>query len=134
MIFEYLNTSIRFLDAITLLSIHFLGNYLFQNSWQASNKSVSIRALSSHVANYCLTMLLLLSCIYYDQGPLRIITFVAITFPIHWIQDFITSRIGYRLKIKAIRTKNWKPFYLNRGFDHLLHYIQLFTTFYFIFK
>lgn len=131
---QLLNSQIRLFDVITLISLHFIGNFLFQNSWQTTNKSFNIRALSSHVSNYCLTLLIIMSIIYTHYGYDKIILFILITFIIHWIQDFITSRIGYRLKLTAQRTRNWRNYYLHRGFDQLLHYIQLFLTFYFIFK
>ena len=131
---QLLNSQIRLFDVITLISLHFIGNFLFQNSWQTTNKSFNIRALSSHVSNYCLTLLILMSIIYMHYGYDKIVLFILITFIIHWIQDFITSRIGYRLKLTAQRTRNWRCYYLHRGLDQLLHYLQLFLTFYFIFK
>lgn len=131
---QLLNSQIRLFDVITLISLHFIGNFLFQNSWQTTNKSFNIRALSSHVSNYCLTLLILMSIIYMHYGYDKIVLFILITFIIHWIQDFITSRIGYRLKLTAQRTRNWRYYYLHRGLDQLLHYLQLFLTFYFIFK
>lgn len=70
---------------ISLLGLHFLGDFLLQSDWMALNKSKSWLALYLHVLVYSLCFL-----------PFGM-AFVGITFLLHFLTDAITSRITSRL-------------------------------------
>jgi len=105
-----------------ILFIHWVADFVFQTDWQAKNKSSNSEALLNHTFIY--------SCIWL---PFSIINFgkfgglfVLITFVIHTIQDYFTSRLN---------TKLWKEnkvhyFFVSIGFDQFLHFAQLLLTFY----
>jgi hypothetical protein len=52
--------------------------------------------------------------------------FVLITFIAHTITDYFTSRLNSKLWQQG-KVHN---FFISVGFDQVLHYIQLFTTYY----
>lgn len=128
--------------------MHFLADFYLQTDEQAVNKSKSIKYLLSHTFIYsvfmCLTMMLMLD-------PLKALLFGLITFILHTLTDFITSRVNkyllpkevsYSLKLYKEKEninfthfpegRNYHNFFLGIGFDQMLHYFQLFLTFYFL--
>jgi hypothetical protein len=52
--------------------------------------------------------------------------FWLITFVCHTITDYFTSRLNSRLWAKG----DVHNFFVSIGFDQVLHYVQLFTTYY----
>lgn len=110
----------------SILSIHFLADFVFQTNWQASNKSKSNLALTLHITTYSLTWFLA-SIVYglYNTNLEIILYFAPITFICHWITDYITSRI---VKYFFENKDNHNGFVII-GIDQLLHYGQLFLTF-----
>lgn len=112
-----------------VLFSHFIGDFVLQTDWQAKNKSTNNKALISHTLTYTLVWLVLGLCFYWDN-LYSVLLFCLITFLAHTLTDYITSRIN---------TKLWKKgdvhnFFVSVGFDQVLHYIQLFLTFYFLLK
>src|SRR3990167_1647011 len=70
---------------LSLLTTHFLADFVFQSNWMAINKTKRLDALSLHVLIYSLCFLWL--------GWL----FTGITFLTHFVTDFVTSRWTSRL-------------------------------------
>ena len=62
----------------------------------------------------------------------KLFLFIPITFVCHWLTDYFTSKVNTGLAIEAKRTTKWHDFFVNVGFDQLLHYIQLFLTYYYL--
>jgi uncharacterized membrane protein YjjP (DUF1212 family) len=88
----------------------------------AVNKSKSNYWLTAHVAVYSVWMIPLG---YYLLGDsIRVIMFDWINFSLHWIIDFITSRINSKLWAAG----QTHYFFVSVGFDQLLHYACLFGT------
>ena len=54
--------------------------------------------------------------------------FVVITLIIHTLTDYFTSRLNSRLWAKG----DVHNFFVSVGFDQVLHYVQLFLTYYFL--
>lgn len=118
-----------------LLAIHFIGDFVLQTHWQASNKSTNWKALSLHVASYtaCLFLLtpfLVAAAGYKPTGdPLtKYAIFAAVNGAIHWGTDYVTSRIT-KILWDAKEVHN---FFVVIGLDQLLHQAALFLTLFWI--
>ena len=105
-----------------ILLIHFLADFGLQTHDQATGKSTSTKWLTYHVGVYSIIWLLA-SWVYYDNFA-QAITFATITFILHWITDFLTSRIGKPFWDK----QDFHNGFVVVGFDQVLHYIQLVGT------
>lgn len=115
-----------------IIAIHFFADFVCQTDWQAQNKSKNNKALLSHTLSY--------SSIWLSFGvmyvlfnldtyiPWTLSKFVFITFVAHTLTDYVTSRINSYLWQK----KDVHNFFVSVGFDQVLHYVQLFLTFYFL--
>lgn len=115
-----------------IIVIHFIADFIAQTDYQAKNKSNNNIALTQHTANYSLCWLIpiwFISGINF-LGLANAMIFVLITFICHTITDYFTSRLNSRLAIKAQQTGNYHNFFVSVGFDQVLHYIQLFFTYY----
>ena len=98
---------------LLILILHFIGDFLFQSNYMATNKSKDSKALSFHIFAYMI--------------PLGIIGFwyAIINGILHFIIDYLTSRITSKLwKEQKI---HW--FFVTIGFDQTLHFICLFGTY-----
>ena len=117
----------------SIIFIHWVADFVLQTDWQAQNKSKNNRALLSHTYNYslvwyCVGVFYVMNDPNYVQWTLSL--FVLITFVAHTITDYFTSRLNSKLWAD----KKVHYFFVSVGFDQVLHYIQLFTTFYFLTK
>ena len=125
---------------LSLLAVHFVGDFLLQADWMAQGKSKNTRAgliaLTTHVLVYSLCFMWLG---FY---------FTALTFVTHWATDFVTSRITSRLipfvpddteNSIELYNMNWQDgrsnhwFFVTIGFDQLLHYTTLALTYVLLF-
>lgn len=121
---------------LSVLFIHWFADFVCQTDWQAKNKSSNNKALLLHVTTYSLVWLLISFVIFYMTYKTDIIIsiilsiiFTSITFVCHFITDYITSRLNSKLWSNG-KVHN---FFVSIGFDQVLHYIQLFFTFYLLF-
>lgn len=121
--------TILLLFILGVIVIHYIGDFVAQSDWEAQNKSSSNWALLSHTSTYALWWIPFMISFFTISIILK---FVIITFIAHTITDYITSRINKRLAVKAKETGNWHNFFLSIGFDQVLHYVQLFSTFYYL--
>lgn len=96
-------------SAILILTLHFIGDFLFQTDWMAKNKSKRNEVLLVHVLVYCLPLFLL--------GW----KFALMSASLHFWVDFVTSRVTSKLWAKG--KTHW--FFVVIGFDQLLHAICL---------
>jgi hypothetical protein len=105
---------------IAIVFAHWVGDFVLQNNSMAINKSHSIYWLSIHVAAYItgVAAVLFLSLGFFS------IKWLAVNAMLHWIVDFITSKINSRLN--KLEDKHW--FFTAIGFDQMLHYVCLFAT------
>lgn len=109
---------------ILILCIHWFADFVLQTDWQAKNKSSNDYALSLHVTNYSITWLVFTWFIF--NNFYLALGFSAITFFLHWCTDYFTSRINTKLWNKG----EVHYFFVSIGFDQVLHYVQLFGTYY----
>ena len=118
-----------------ILIIHWFADFVFQTDWQAKNKSSSMVALLDHTTAYSVFWILpflgLCFINHIELVNLRIpATFIFITFLAHTATDYYTSRLNTKL-YKAGKTHQ---FFVSIGFDQILHYVQLFLTYYYLTK
>jgi len=121
-----------------VLVLHYLGDYIFQPYWVSVEKSENLKILLYHVFIYTATLYLGL---IFVVGLKSVLVFSGITFALHFMVDFLTSRIisdnSSNLRLdpdvsKPIhkRLKLWGPISL-LGFDQLLHQVCLLIALYF---
>jgi len=110
-----------------ILLIHYIADFWVQTSEEARNKSHSITALLSHTFSYSFFFIIPMMFIFasINKSPSLAWEFCAITFVLHTITDFFTSRVNAYFW----RQGRDRDFFKNLGFDQLLHFIQLLLTF-----
>jgi hypothetical protein len=117
----------------SIIFIHWVADFVFQTDWQAQNKSKNNKALLSHTWTYSLVWFTFGA--FYAMSdpnyvPWSLSLFVLITFVAHTITDYFTSRLNSKLWAKG----DVHNFFVSVGFDQVLHYVQLFGTFYLLTK
>lgn len=98
---------------IIILIIHFISDFVLQNSWMAQNKSKNNIALLSHVIVYMFPFLII--------G----VWYAVLNAVLHCIIDYNTSRLTSKLWSKG--EVHW--FFVVIGLDQTLHFICLFSTY-----
>ncbi len=112
-----------------ILIIHWFADFVLQTDKQAKGKSKNWSDLLSHTGIYSLVWLIPSLIIFFNQseiGIIKALSFVLITFITHTITDYFTSRLNSKLWTEG--KTHW--FFVSIGFDQILHYLQLFLTFY----
>lgn len=104
--------------SIALLSLHWLADFVLQSDWMANNKSKDNTALLAHTLLYSLVFL-----------PFYGASFALITFVLHTVTDYFTSRVNSRLW-KATQV-HW--FFVSVGLDQLIHFVSLALTYRWLF-
>ena len=125
------------LTALIIIIIHTIADFLFQMKYEATNKSELNSALTRHVVKYSLVWLAIgfIISLPMEYEFKNVVLFCAITFCFHWITDYFTSKITKRQFLK----QQYYTEPLNFGvfttiqIDQILHYSQLFLTYFFIF-
>ena len=122
------------IEIMMIIIIHWIADFVLQTDEQAKGKSSSNKWLLKHTCTYTVVWLTIgiLYAIYLgDIYPMWALTkFILITFVIHTIQDYFTSRLNSKLWAKG----DVHNFFVIVGFDQLLHYAQLFGTYWILFK
>lgn len=109
-----------------LFLLHWIGDFVFQTRWMATNKSENMLALTAHVGVYVLVFFLGMS---YIEG-LRsheelIVGFCFVNFVLHWLTDLATSQITKYFKEQS----NDHAFFATIGFDQLIHQFTIMSTY-----
>lgn len=125
------------LEAFVIVVIHYIADFVFQDGEWAVNKSKSLKALLKHTATYSLIWFVIsLILIQLNLLPQSFYLFALITFILHTITDYFTSKITS----KMYENQNFGSripvfgFFSMIGFDQVLHYGQLFLTYYLLIK
>jgi ABC-type spermidine/putrescine transport system permease subunit II len=108
---------------VALLGAHWIGDFICQTHWQASNKSKNNNALARHVASYTAVIAAMAALIL----PISIgawCAFVALNGVLHFGTDYVTSRWTSALWAK----QDWHNFFVVIGLDQLIHFVTLATT------
>lgn len=113
----------------SIIIIHWFADFVLQTHWQATNKSKNNEALTLHVLSYSTVWLIVANVYFIITGNYLVLAFFPIiTFICHWVTDYFTSRLNAKLWVKG----DVHNFFVSVGFDQVLHYVQLFLTFYFL--
>lgn len=140
-----------------IIIVHFIADFIFQTEKQAKEKSSNFLQLLHHSFTYT-TIWAIAGIFYvlfniksYDNWDLSL--FLLITFVFHTLTDYYTSRLNKKLlpasynmilkinvneKPKTFwhypQGQNFHNFFVGVGFDQVLHYFQLFITYYLLTK
>jgi hypothetical protein len=105
---------------MVLLGAHFVGDFILQTHWQASNKSKNPVALRRHVLVWTLVIAVTSVAMFGSVG----IPFAVVNGVLHMVTDFFSSRQTARLWAK----QDWHNFFIVVGCDQLIHHVTLFLT------
>jgi hypothetical protein len=124
-------------DVIVIIFVHWVADFILQDEKWALGKSKNFDDLIKHTVTYSLCWaipifwLILFTKDSYSAMVIAF-TFVQITFIFHTLTDYFTSKIVSKLfndKKYGSPVPNFGGFTMI-GFDQVLHYMQLFLTFY----
>ena len=138
------------IEIFSIIIIHWFADFVLQTDKQAKDKSKNWSDLLEHTLSYSTIWFIVgnLLWILYDDIWIGA-KFALITFIAHTITDYFTSRLNSKLIPKReyahnygnvidkysffrYKTENWHNFFVSVGFDQVLHYIQLFLTYYYL--
>lgn len=119
---------------LCVITNHNVADYMFQKGSWAETKFENDIALTKHVLLYVILWIPMTWLIWFIVYDHKVWLFLPITFILHWVQDYVTSKWTHELAHK----KNWGSdelprtwdFFVVLAYDQVIHYIQLFTTFY----
>ena len=132
-----MNLDINIYVILGILFMHWVADFVCQTDWQASNKSTNMIALLMHTGTYSFIWFPMMILIWAMENTTLLSTghpsellkfaglFTIITFIVHTITDYFTSRLNTKLHQKG----DIHNFFVSIGFDQWLHYIQLFVTY-----
>lgn len=118
---------LSFYFVMLVIFAHWVADFVFQTHWMAVNKSKNNLALGSHVLVYTIVVGIILGIPLYVYGNIPYITlgtWVTVNGILHFITDYITSRITSKLWQK----EDYHNFFVVVGFDQVIHYTCLFAT------
>jgi hypothetical protein len=132
-------------EIFTILIVHWIADFVLQTDRQAKGKSKNWDDLLGHTFGYSVAWSIPMC--YFLLTPITGVIFVIITFITHTITDYFTSRLNSKLVPERWnivlnngegnktfwhypKGENWHNFFVSVGFDQILHYVQLFTTYY----
>lgn len=122
------------IEIFSIIIIHWIADFILQTEKQGMNKSKDFDILLSHTINYSIVWILfgIFYTLITDTVKLipLIILFSILTFFIHTITDYYTSKITSKRYLKN-HFYGFNGFWFWIGLDQILHYIQLFTMYHF---
>ena len=98
---------------LVIIWLHFIGDFFFQTTWMAQNKSSRWDALGIHIVTY--------SLLFFWIGW----KYAVVNAVLHGITDAITSRINKKLW----EENRLSDFFLVVGFDQAIHLTTLILTY-----
>lgn len=114
------------IEIFSIILIHWFADFVLQTDKQAKGKSKNWSDLLEHTLGYSTVWLVIGSCLWILYDDIWIgAKFALITFICHTITDYFTSRLNSKLWSEG-KVHN---FFVSVGFDQVLHYVQLFTTY-----
>ncbi len=115
------------IEIFSIILIHWFADFVLQTDKQAKGKSKNWNDLLGHTINYSLVFWCF-AMIIFEANVFISFYFWLITFIAHTITDYYTSRLNSKLWSEG-KVHN---FFVSVGFDQVLHYVQLFTTYYYL--
>lgn len=121
--------TLNLIEIFSIIIIHWVADFVLQTDKQARGKSKNWNDLLSHTASYSLVWFIpSFVMIYYFHYSPYLWLFSFITFICHTVTDYFTSRLNSKLWARG----DVHNFFVSVGFDQVLHYVQLFLTFYYL--
>lgn len=109
-----------------ILFIHWIADFVLQTDKQAKMKSSNNWYLLAHTSIYAVTTHAFWGFIMPAESGFELFIYgVLITFVVHTITDYITSRLNSYLWKKG----DVHNFFVSIGLDQFLHFIQLIFTY-----
>jgi len=105
---------------MSIIAIHWIGDFVLQSDWQAKNKSKNNLALLLHVTIYTVCLAVFGSVFFTNDS--WIVYWILGNGAAHFAVDYVTSRINTYLWNKG----RIHEFFVSVGFDQLIHYACLF--------
>lgn len=114
---------------LSIIFIHWVADFVLQFPKMKTKKSTNLFWLFTHILVYSTTWLFIGFFIF---KPDQVLLFTTVTFVLHFITDFLTSRwTAYLYKKDNIHGSFGLMTIV--GLDQFLHYAQLFITYQLIF-
>ena len=114
------------IEIFSIILIHWFADFVLQTDKQAKGKSKSWFYLIEHTLSYSVVWFVIGSLFYVLYDNIWVgAQFALITFIFHTLTDYFTSRVNSKLWAEG-KVHN---FFVSVGFNQVLHYIQLFTTY-----
>jgi hypothetical protein len=113
---------------LILIFLHWVGDFLLQNTDMATNKSKSNIWLFKHVMSYSLVWIF--AGVWFFP-PHLVVIFFFVTFIAHFTTDYYTSRWTNKLYANK-KFYGFPAFFSVIGLDQWLHYLQLILTYKFL--
>lgn len=132
-------------EIIIILVAHYIADFIFQSDWMAMGKSKETLPLLAHVLMYAFVVFVIMYGMFHTAttiAPMNLYWFALINGVLHYATDYIMSRIvSYKFKHSKPRNEgdklskglNFNAFAFI-GLDQLIHYICLFSTYFYLFK
>ncbi len=120
---------------VFLLTLHYVADFLCQTREMATKKGSSILWLSIHVLTYTFCFggvfgfYLLWSESMSDKSVMEINTFIILNGILHWVTDFLTSK----LTSYFYKKENMYGFFSIVGLDQLIHATTILLTYNYLF-
>lgn len=119
---------IPFVPLMCIFFGHWVGDFVAQTEYMATNKSKSYSVLGNHVFTYMACMLGVIFLCDMNRAlhvtPQNFFMFVCINFSGHFFTDAITSRITSELR----KEERFHEFFVVIGLDQLIHMFTLTAT------
>jgi len=118
-------------EIFVIIIIHWIADFVLQTDKQAKGKSKDILILLKHTSCYSFVWFVSGFMLYlpfnFNGLTLWFICIFSLTTLIsHTITDYFTSRLNSKLWSEG----KTHYFFVSVGFDQILHYVQLFLTYY----
>jgi hypothetical protein len=107
---------------VYLFFLHWVGDFVFQSSWMAINKSKDFLALLTHVTIY--SCILALGVALSFQYPNGLQWFFLANFVAHLATDFVTSKFTSRFYAAG----RIREYFVMIGFDQFIHAATILLT------
>lgn len=120
-----MNITISLGILVALFFCHYVGDFRIQNDKMATNKSSSNKWLTIHVVTYMIPFFIFYTFYFLFESESMTFTTVlgvlGLNFVLHWVTDYITSRIATHFHKKG----NRGLFFETIGFDQFIHMVSL---------
>lgn len=113
---------IEFAFIVAVLVAHWIGDFILQSDYHATNKSKNNRVLLAHVMMY--TVPIYWVGFFFLPVTLAFV-WAVVNLLLHFVTDYITSRITSKLWLKGDRHN----FFVTIGADQTIHMVCLFGSY-----